>query len=124
MAEASSNHRKRGSLARRRQGERRRSRVTDRFRLHKASRANRSRPSSRDDSRRMQIVSELQEMMFVLRLAYCTCIVAELALQGQNADHDRDVVTTLRHNVSEPVSRQVERLSALTSRLRGRSTRI
>ena len=122
MVEADSDYPEMESSVRHRTGKKRRSQITGRVRSRQGSRANRPRPSGHNHSRYVEIVRELQEMMFVLRLAYSTCIVAELALQGQNADQDRDVVATLRHNVSEPVSRQVERLSALTAKLGGRPT--
>jgi hypothetical protein len=38
-------------------------------------------------------------------------------LEGQNADRDRDILTALRMQVSEPVSRQVERLDLLVVEL-------
>ena len=46
-------------------------------------------------------------------------MTAELALAGQNADRDRDILTALRMHVSEPVSRQVERLDLLVAELGG-----
>jgi hypothetical protein len=46
-------------------------------------------------------------------------VTAELALQGQNADHDRDILAMLRIHVSEPVSRQVEKLDSLVVELGG-----
>jgi len=46
-------------------------------------------------------------------------VTAELALQGQNADRDRDILTALRMQVSEPVSRQIEKLDLLVIELGG-----
>jgi hypothetical protein len=44
-------------------------------------------------------------------------VTAELALEGQNADHDRDILAMLRMHVSEPMSRQVEKLDSLVVEL-------
>jgi hypothetical protein len=46
-------------------------------------------------------------------------VTAELALEGQNADRDRDILIALRMQVSEPVSRQVEKLDSLVVELGG-----
>jgi hypothetical protein len=46
-------------------------------------------------------------------------VTAELALQRQNADHDRDILAMLRIHVSEPISRQVEKLDSLVVELGG-----
>jgi hypothetical protein len=46
----------------------------------------------------------------VLSVIYSCCVTAELALEGQNADRDRDIPTALRAQVSELVGRQVEKL--------------
>jgi hypothetical protein len=46
-------------------------------------------------------------------------VTAELALQSQNADQDRDILTALRMHVSEPVSRQVQKLDSLVVELGG-----
>jgi hypothetical protein len=46
-------------------------------------------------------------------------VTAELALEGQNADRDRDILTAWRMHVSEPVSRQVEKLDLLVAELAG-----
>ncbi len=68
--------------------------------------------------RSTQIAGELEQMALTLTVVYSTCVVAELALQGQKADRDMDVLATLRHHVSRPVSREIERLSALAAELR------
>ena len=46
-------------------------------------------------------------------------MTAQLALQGQNADHDRDIHALLRIHVSEPLSRQIEKLDLLVAELGG-----
>jgi hypothetical protein len=46
-------------------------------------------------------------------------VTAELALEGQNADRDRDILMALRMQVSEPISRQVEKLDLLIVELGG-----
>jgi hypothetical protein len=64
-----------------------------------------------------QLISQLREVSRRLTVIYSTCVTAELALQGQNADHDRDILAMLRIHVSEPVSRQVEKLDSLAIEL-------
>jgi hypothetical protein len=66
-----------------------------------------------------QLISQLREVSRILSVIYSSCVTAELALEGQNADRDRDILTELRMHVSEPVSRQVERLDLLVVELGG-----
>jgi hypothetical protein len=66
-----------------------------------------------------QLISQLREVSRLLSVIYSSCVTAELALEGQNADRDRDILTALRMHVSEPVSRQVERLDLLVVELAG-----
>jgi hypothetical protein len=117
MAEVHSTRREAGLLA----GKRGKSRTSRSHARPNAIRPNASRRARPSQSAEM--VSEIEQMALVLRIAYSTCVVAELALQGQNADCDPDVLAALRHHVSEPVSRQAERLSALASKLRGWSAK-
>jgi hypothetical protein len=53
----------------------------------------------------VQLISQLREVSRLLGVIYSSCVTAELALEGQNADRDRDILATLRMHVSEPVSR-------------------
>ena len=64
-----------------------------------------------------QLISQLREVSRLLGVIYSCCVTAELALEGQNADRDRDILTALRMQVSEPVSRQVEKLDLLVVEL-------
>ena len=64
-----------------------------------------------------ELATQLREVSRLLTVIYSTCVTAELALQGQNADHDRDILAMLRIHVSEPVSRQVEKLESLVAEL-------
>ena len=66
-----------------------------------------------------QLISQLREVSRLLSVIYSSCVTAELALEGQNADRDRDILRALRMHVSEPVSRQVERLDLLVVELGG-----
>jgi hypothetical protein len=66
-----------------------------------------------------QLISQLREVSRLLGVIYSSCVTAELALEGQNADRDRDILTALRMHVSEPVSRQVEKLDLLVVELGG-----
>jgi hypothetical protein len=66
-----------------------------------------------------QVIYQLREVSRLLSVIYSSCVTAEFALEGQNADRDRDILTALRMHVSEPVSRQVERLDLLVSELGG-----
>jgi hypothetical protein len=66
-----------------------------------------------------QLISQLHEVSRLLGVIYSSCVTAELALEGQNADRDRDILSALRMHVSGPVSRQVERLDLLVVELGG-----
>jgi hypothetical protein len=68
----------------------------------------------------LKLIAQLRETAELLRVVYSTCVTAELALQGQNADQDGDILRALRMHVSAPVSRQAERLDELLSELCGR----
>jgi hypothetical protein len=65
------------------------------------------------------LISQLREVSRLLGVVYSSCVTAELALEGQNADRDRDILVALRMQVSEPVSRQVEKLDLLVVELGG-----
>jgi hypothetical protein len=65
----------------------------------------------------VQLIAQLREVSRLLTVIYSTCVTAELALQGQNADRDCDILAMLRIHVSEPVSRQVEKLDSLVVEL-------
>lgn len=67
----------------------------------------------------VQLITQLREVSRLLTAIYSTCVTAELALQGQNADRDRDILAMLRIHVSEPLSRQVEKLDSLVVELGG-----
>jgi hypothetical protein len=71
-----------------------------------------------------QLISQLREVSRLLGVIYSCCVTAELALEGQNADRDRDILTALRMHVSEPVSRQVEKLDLLVVELGGRAREV
>ena len=121
MAEAHSTRRKAkssrlGSLDRRRDGDRLR------VQRQKGSLARSHGPRSTVPGVRRssaQLISQLREVSRLLGVIYSCCVTAELALEGQNADRDRDILTALRMHVSEPVSRQVERLDLLVVELGG-----
>lgn len=67
----------------------------------------------------VQLIAQLREVSRLLTVIYSSCVTAELALRGQNADHDRDILAMLRIHVSDPVSRQVEKLDSLVAELSG-----
>ncbi|MGH8226526.1 MAG: hypothetical protein ACREU3_01265 [Steroidobacteraceae bacterium] len=67
----------------------------------------------------LELVNELKSVAWRLTAAYSTCITVQAALEGQMADQDGEFAGCLRSGVSDPVSRQVERLHALVSRLGG-----
>jgi hypothetical protein len=48
-----------------------------------------------------------------------TCIIVQVALEGQAADYDAEFACCLRRNVSDAISIQVERIGALVGRLGG-----
>jgi hypothetical protein len=66
-----------------------------------------------------ELASQLHSVARLLSVVYSTCVTAELALQGQNGDQDHDILCALRMNVTEPVSRQVEKLNSLAVELAG-----
>ena len=70
-----------------------------------------------DASRRPDLARQLDEVVWRLRVVYSTCVVAQLALAEQNAGQDRDILAVLRNHVSDAVSRQAEKLSALAANL-------
>ena len=105
-----------GSLDRQRDGNRLR------VRRQKAAWARSSRDRStaaRLRNSSAQLISQLREVSRLLGVIYSSCVTAELALAGQNADRDRDILAALRMQVSEPVSRQVEKLDLLVVELGG-----
>ena len=121
MAEAHSHRRKAkssrlGSLDRHRDGNRRR-RQRQKASLGRSYRYRSTAPRLRRSN--AQLISQLREVSRLLSVIYSSCVTAELALEGQNADRDRDILTALRMHVSEPVSRQVEKLDLLVAELAG-----
>lgn len=70
-----------------------------------------------------EIVNELKAVAWRLTAAYCSCITVQAALEGQMAEQDGEFARCLRSGVSDPVSRQVERLQALAERVSGTSPR-
>jgi hypothetical protein len=81
--------------------------------LHKAGSSRRSgrQSKARKEVRsRNKLASQLRDISRLLGVAYSTCVIAELALQRQNADRDQDIVAALRAHVSEPVGRQIEKI--------------
>ena len=124
MADAHSTPRERGRSARRGRDVNRTLRAQDRPRSQVGSSARRARRAGESRPlRSTEIVCELEQMALTLGIVYSTCVVAELALQGQKADRDMDVLAALRHHVSRPVIREVERLLALAAALRRRRAR-
>jgi hypothetical protein len=55
------------------------------------------------------LTAQLPEVSRLLAVIYSTCVTAEVALQSQNADHNRNILAMLRMHVSEAVSRRAER---------------
>jgi hypothetical protein len=66
-----------------------------------------------------QLAPQLREISRLLSVIYSTCVTAELALEGQSADRDRDILAMMRTHVSEPVSRQIEKLDSIVVELVG-----
>jgi hypothetical protein len=63
-------------------------------------------------------IQEFQQVALALRGVYASCVTVQLALYGQNAEQDRDIMRTLRMHVSEPVSRQLDRLDVVVNELK------
>ena len=77
------------------------------------------RPGFHPSTTSVQLIAQLRDVSRLLTVIYSSCVTAQLALQGQNADHDRDIHAVLRIHVSEPLSRQVEKLDLLVAELGG-----
>ena len=77
------------------------------------------RPGFYPSTTSAQLITHLRDVSRLLTVTYSSCVTAQLALQGQNADHDRDIHAMLRVHVSEPLSRQVEKLDSLVAELGG-----
>jgi len=86
-----------------------------------ASDSTRRKTKARSLRSSSHVASQLREVSRLLSDIYSTCVTAELALEGQGADRDRDILAMLRTHVSEPVSRQIERLDSIVVDL-GRAT--
>src|ERR1700742_4242387 len=92
-------------------------RSVDRPRIKKGSGLHRQRASlslssfTNGGKTSVQLKALLREVSRLLTGIYSTCVIAELALQRQNAGHD--VLAILRLHVSEPLSRQIENLDSL-----------
>ncbi len=114
MAELYSTRRKAKS-SRLRSDDRPRSVERPRLHPHRASRSSFIDGSTTS----VQLIAQLREVSRLLTVIYSTCVTAELALQGQNADRDRDILAMLRIHASEPISRQVEKLDSLVDELAG-----
>ena len=76
-----------------------------------------AKADSAHKTRMPQIATELHSVIQALRLVYSACVMTELALQGQNADRDREISMTLRHAVGDGVSREADRLTEIAARL-------
>lgn len=76
-------------------------------------------PSIADAHR--ELVGELKSVAWRLAAAYSACVTVQAALAGQMAEQDEEFARCLRSGVSDPVSRQVERLHVLVGRLIGTS---
>lgn len=70
-----------------------------------------------------ELVNELKSVAWRLTAAYATCATVQAALEGQMAEQDKEFARCLRSGVSDPVSRQIERLQALVGRLGGAPAR-
>lgn len=64
-----------------------------------------------------ELIVRLQKIARLLKGVYSSCVAAELALRGQNAERDFEILQALRMHVSGPVSRQVEELDAVVGAL-------
>jgi hypothetical protein len=85
-----------------------------------SSRGSSRRPAKANSTTQSRdLASSLRDIASALNTVYSTCVTAQLALKGQNADQDYDILAALRMNVTEPVSRQVERLNSIAQSLAG-----
>jgi hypothetical protein len=82
--------------------------------------SNRSTPRARATAPgrdRRELALRLQEVARTLNVIYSRCVIGQMALKGQNAEQDCDVLAMLRVNVADPVSRQAERLDSIARSL-------
>jgi hypothetical protein len=93
-------------------------RIAERSGLH-LQRGSLSGSLSINKATTVQMIILLREVSRLLSEIYCTCVVAELALQRQSADHNRNIVAMLRKHVSDPIGRQVTKLDSLVVELGG-----
>lgn len=86
----------------------------------RSSKRSPTRPSTAEHAaKNPALASRLRDVARLLSVAYSTCVTAELALKGQNADQDYEILAALRMNVTEPVSRLVERLNSIAQTIDG-----
>ena len=60
-----------------------------------------------------ELIVRLRKIARLLMGVYSSCVTAELALRGQNAERDFEIGQALRMHVSGPVSREAEELDAV-----------
>jgi hypothetical protein len=65
------------------------------------------------------LLPQLRDVALRLQVVYSTCVTAQLALEGQHAERDRDIARCLRMGVSEPVTKEVERIGAIIAEVGG-----
>jgi hypothetical protein len=69
--------------------------------------------SAADDSTR----ALLTQLVRRLEGIYAVCVTAEVALTGQNADHDAEIARSLRAGVSEAIAAELQRVRKAIARL-------
>jgi hypothetical protein len=62
---------------------------------------------------------QLRDVALRLEVIYSTCVTARLALEGQHTERDRSIARCLRMGVSEPVTKEVERIGTIIAEVGG-----
>jgi hypothetical protein len=61
----------------------------------------------------LDFLTQLGEIALRLESAYSVCITAQVALDGQNSDRDREIAHCLRSGVSDVIATMSERLAGI-----------
>jgi hypothetical protein len=81
------------------------------------TKARKGRPLARTGTSPNLDVNTLKVTTLRLRITRSAVLTAVEALVGQNADHDVDIASTLRHAVAQPLSDEIERLEAFIAHI-------
>ena len=84
-----------------------------------AVRRRRPKASSRIETDRGELLTQLIRLAIQIRGIYGTALAAQLALRRQAADHDVEIADCLRQGVCNPMTEQAQRLELIIEGLGG-----